>query len=92
MMKRIIFAATFAVGILATSAAPASAVRCEVPMSEWQTQETLRDQVETEGWTVTRIKTDKGCYEVYATDGKGRRIEAYFDPKSLEMVQMEVED
>ena len=33
-----------------------------------------------------RVKVDDGCYEVYGTDAKGQRAEAYFDPKSLEQV------
>jgi len=29
---------------------------------------------------VRRIKEDGGCYEVYALDEKGNRVEAYFHP------------
>jgi hypothetical protein len=39
-----------------------------------------------EGWQVRRIKVDGGCYEVYAVDPKGARVEAYFHPVTLEPV------
>jgi hypothetical protein len=35
---------------------------------------------------VRRVKVDGGCYEVYALDEKGERVEAYFHPKTLEPV------
>ena len=33
-----------------------------------------------------RIKIDGGCYEVYAVDDKGGRVEAYFHPVTFENV------
>jgi hypothetical protein len=33
---------------------------------------------------VRRIKIDGQCFEVYGTDDKGKRVEAYFNPKTLE--------
>jgi len=33
-----------------------------------------------------RIKVDGGCYEVYALNDKGERVEAYFHPQTLEPV------
>ena len=33
-----------------------------------------------------RIKEDGGCCEVYALDDKGKRVEAYFHPVTLEPV------
>ena len=39
-----------------------------------------------QGWKVQRIKVDGGCYEVYAFNEKGQRVEAYFHPRTLEPV------
>ena len=65
-------------------AAPASATglaTCESgPKSGWQPQEKLEKQLTDQGWKVRRIKEDGGCYEVYAMDDKGARVEAYFHP------------
>ncbi|MBV7257261.1 PepSY domain-containing protein [Pacificimonas sp. WHA3] len=71
----------------ATIAAPAMAtgkVTCDVPESEWQPREALEAQLTAEGWTVRKSKVDGGCYEVYAKDEEGRKIEAYFDPATFE--------
>ena len=35
------------------------------------------------GWKIRRIKEDGGCYEVYALNDKGERVEAYFHPLTL---------
>ena len=52
--------------------------------STWKTQEQLTKKIKSEGWQVRQIKIDGGCYEVYGTTPEGQRVEAYFDPKSLE--------
>ena len=59
------------------------------PEETWQKQEVLQERLEQEGWTVRRIKVDGGCYEVYALDAEGERVEAYFDPVTLKPVAIE---
>lgn len=54
--------------------------------STWQPTATLEKQLTDQGWTVRRIKEDGGCYEVYALNEKGERVEAYFHPVTLESV------
>lgn len=49
----------------------------------WQSTEVLQKQLTDKGWTVRRIKEDGGCYEVYALNEKGERVEAYFHPVTL---------
>ena len=39
-----------------------------------------------DGWQVRRIKEDGGCYEAYGTTPEGDRVEAYFDPVTLEVL------
>lgn len=56
------------------------------PESGWKSQDTLKEQLTAKGWQVRRIKVDGGCYEVYAVDDKGTRVEAYFDPRDLSPV------
>lgn len=56
------------------------------PEEGWQKQEVLEQRLEDQGWTVRRIKVDGGCYEVYALDAEGQRVEAYFHPVTLEPV------
>ncbi|KEA65118.1 hypothetical protein ADIMK_0820 [Marinobacterium lacunae] len=72
-----------------SAAAHAEDELCNVPKSEWQTQDALEQAVKEKGWEVRKIKVDEGCYEVYAKDDKGERVEAYFNPKSFEIVKMQ---
>ena len=52
----------------------------------WQSQEKLTAMLTEKHWEVRKIKVDGGCYEVYALDDKGERVEAYFHPVTLERV------
>lgn len=52
----------------------------------WQPQEKLEKMLVERGWKIRRIKEDGGCFEVYALDEKGERVEAYFHPKTLAVV------
>ena len=56
------------------------------PRETWQPQEKLEKMLGERGWKIRRIKEDGGCYEVYAFDEKGERVEAYFHPKTLALV------
>jgi hypothetical protein len=49
----------------------------------WQPQAKLEAQLKERGWQIRRIKIDGGCYEVYALNEKGERVEAYFHPLTL---------
>jgi len=49
----------------------------------WQPQSVLEKQLTDKGWKVRRIKVDGGCYEVYAINDKGEKVEAYFHPVTL---------
>lgn len=53
----------------------------------WQSKEKLTAALKEKGWDVRNVKVDGGCYEVYALDEKGGRVEAYFHPVTLERVQ-----
>jgi hypothetical protein len=57
----------------------------------WQSQEKLSATLKEKGWEIRNIKVDGGCYEVYAIDEKGERIEAYFHPVTLERIPIKEE-
>ncbi len=56
------------------------------PQSGWQSEDSLRRQLTERGWQIRRVKIDGGCYEVYALDDKGARVESYFHPVTLQHV------
>ena len=74
------------------SGAALAADKCEVPVGEWQPREKLQGQLEQKGWKVRSIKTEDGCYEAYAIDAAGKKVEAYFNPKTLEAVDKKSND
>lgn len=79
-----LFAATAA---LSTAAGATGMATCDSgPKEGWQATSKLETMLKEKGWTVRRIKVDGGCYEVYALDDKGTRVEAYFHPVTLEPV------
>ena len=85
-----VLASVLATALAVALAAPATATglaTCDSgPKSTWQPVEKLEDALKKKGWTIRRVKEDGGCYEVYALDEKGQRVEAYFHPKTLEPV------
>ena len=42
--------------------------------------------LEPTGTTVRQIKTEKGCYEVYAVDKAGKKVNAAYNAETLEKV------
>lgn len=76
-----------ALGLAATFGGTAHASeKCRVAMADWQPREALQAKLEGEGWNVRSIKTENGCYEAYAIDAKGKKVEANFNPQTLESV------
>jgi len=88
--------ASGAVALLALAALPARATglaTCDSgPREAWQPEEKLTAQLKEKGWQVRRIKEDGGCYEVYALNEKGERVEAYFHPRTLAPVPTGAKD
>lgn len=72
--------------VLLTALPAAASDRCTAPKDTWRPVEELTAELTAKGWTVQNVKTDHGCYEVYAKDDKGKRVEAFFDPASFELV------
>ena len=89
-MKFLLAPTVLAFGVLGTGLSFAGP-ECHVPLTEWQPREVLQKKVEAEGWKVTRIKTDDGCYEVRATNDKGDRYEGKFNPGTLKLLKVEIE-
>lgn len=89
-MNKLMITAALAATLLSGPALASD--KCDVPKSEWQSEEAFRQAIEDKGWEIKKFKIDDGCYEVYGYDEEKRRVEAYFDPKTFEMVKMKRED
>jgi hypothetical protein len=84
--NRLFAAAGLAAALFAASGAAQATglATCDSgPKEGWQAQAKLEQMLKDKGWQVRRVKEDGGCYEVYALDDKGQRVEAYFHPVTL---------
>ena len=63
-----------------------------VERSQWMSEEELRGKATRMGYNVRKIEVDDGCYEVYATDSKGQRVEVYMHPVSGDVVKWKLDD
>jgi hypothetical protein len=89
-MKSIV--APLAGGLLVLSSSAALAhgdVTCapKVPRGEWRSHEDLYRKLTADGWVIRQMKETPTCYEVYAKDPKGKRVEVFFHPKTFERVE-----
>ena len=83
-------AAALLLGCAAQSAWAQASVQCpEYPKSEWRTEAELQAKLTEAGWRIRRIEESCTCLKVFGTNPDGKRIAAYFDPKTLEFVEEE---
>ena len=59
----------------------------KVPRAEWRSHNDLYNKLIEEGWVIRQMKETPTCYEVYAKDPKGKRVEVFFHPKTFERVE-----
>ncbi len=57
------------------------------PKASWQPQSNLELQLKSEGLAVRQIKVENGCYEVYATDNAGKRLNLAYNAETLEKLE-----
>lgn len=68
----------------------ALAADCNDPVADWQPREVLQEKLQAQGWKVTRIKVDDGCYEAKGVDRIGNRFEAEYAPASLKLLELTI--
>lgn len=64
----------------------AASPRCRAPLTDWKPRQALQQRLETDGWTIEMLRVNDGCYHVHARNGRGERLEAMFNPATLDMV------
>ena len=80
-------AAAIAFCLAAAGASAQHAERCEsIPKAEWKPKAELERKLTDQGWKISRVKIENGCYEVYGRDEKNNKVEVFFHPKTLERV------
>jgi hypothetical protein len=94
-MRFAVLAAVAVTGIAAfanMAAADNDELKCtSAAQSAWMSQDATKDLLKQQGYQeVRKIKVTEGnCYEVYAIDAKGEKVEVYLDPTSGSMVAKE---
>jgi hypothetical protein len=53
------------------------------PAAKFQPKASLETKLKAEGLTVRRIKVENGCYEVYAVDKSGKRVNAAYNAETF---------
>ena len=69
----------------------ASAKCTSHPKDEWMKQADAKAKLEADGYKIKKFKVDGNCYEIYGHNKEGKKVEIYFDTKTLDVVKSEIE-
>ncbi|SAL29819.1 PepSY domain-containing protein [Caballeronia humi] len=61
------------------------------PKSEWIKESDARAQLEAQGYKIKKFKVDGNCYEIYGHNKEGKKVEIYYDTKTLAVVKSEID-
>jgi len=90
-MKQLFVAALAGAALAGPVAAWAKADCKAYPKAEWMKEADAKARIESQGYTIKKFKVDGNCYEIYGRNKDGKKVEIYFDAKTLEPVKSEVE-
>lgn len=78
---------SIAFAALMTSSAFAAGASCSTsPATQFKPKSDLEEMLKAKGLTMKKLKIEKGCYEVYATDKDGNKVNVAYNAESLEKV------
>ncbi|MBG1230746.1 PepSY domain-containing protein [Aestuariivirga litoralis] len=85
--KLITIAAISALAFTASASAFAATATCsKMTADKFKPQADLIAMLKSQGVTVSKVKTEGGCYEVYAKDASGKKLNTAFNAETLEPV------
>lgn len=61
------------------------------PKEEWMKEADAKAKLEAQGYKIRKFKVDGNCYEIYGHNKEGKKVEIYFDTKTLAVVKSEIE-
>jgi len=59
------------------------------PKAEWMKEADAKAKIEAQGYAIDKFKVSGNCYEIYGRNKEGKKVEIYYDPKTLEPVKTE---
>ncbi|MEP7172820.1 MAG: PepSY domain-containing protein [Aestuariivirga sp.] len=73
--------------VLMTSSAFAAGASCTTSSAaQFKPKSELEAVLKADGLTMKKLKVEKGCYEVYATDKDGKKVNVAYNAETLEKV------
>ncbi len=87
-MKQLI---VLSLAVFAAASAFAKADCKAYPKAEWMKEADAKSKIEAQGYTIKKFKVDGNCYEIYGKNKEGKKVEIYFDAKTLDVVKSEIE-
>lgn len=82
-MNRIILATLLAAVSFAGVARAEEDQNCtQAAKDKWLSEDVIKEKAKAAGLDVRRVKVEGSCYEVYAVDAKGAKVEALFNPET----------
>ena len=90
-MKKIVIAGALIVTAFASTAfAEGNEKGCtSEPKANWQSQDAMKAKAKGMGLDVRGVKVEGSCYEVYAMNKSGKKMEIVFNPVTLEQAGTE---
>jgi hypothetical protein len=89
-MKKIVLAALLGSAAALPAVTHAKADCKAYPKAEWMSEADAKAKIAAQGYTIDKFKVDGNCYEIYGSNKDGKKVEIYFDTRSLDVVKAEV--
>lgn len=78
---------TIAFAVLMTTSAFAAGASCTTASAaQFKPKSDLEAVLKADGLTLKKLKVEKGCYEVYATNKDGKKVNVAYNAETLEKV------
>ena len=90
-MKYIVLFAAAGAVVAFSSSAFAKADCKAYPKTEWMKEGDAKAKIEAQGYSIDKFKVSGNCYEIYGRNREGKKVEIYYDAKTLEPVKSEIE-
>lgn len=84
MSRAFVITAVASLAVLMTGPAMAAAGCSTAPAAKFKPKAALEAQLKAEGLKVRQIKVEKGCYEVYAVDKSGKKVNAAYNAETFD--------
>ena len=80
-----------AVVVAALPTAASAGANCKAnPKADWMTEADAKSKLVAQGYKIDKFKIDGNCYEIYGSNKDGKKVEIYFDTRTLDVVKAEV--